>query len=445
MTLDHAQKKYAALVRPVTGAVPTAAVAPPTPVVICEPEGGTMRKKGRTLFFVAKPPAATESADSPVDDEGQQSDPVPVPVIPAGSQQSPSGTLAIKAEPAAGHTALDEDLGVLKTLSKYHLSEKYEILPPPPGEAAEEIIHKLRCQNLGLKTELVRLAIQREETPDLDAEGLSSRRGRKKATALVTVERLRELEKIEAGMHSLFTPSQVKTLSREYKKNSVQWKQEDFRRAVGLLEASSIRAFNYVRREMLIPLPSIGTLKLRCPLHPDLNARFEAVLRTADARCRTCGTITSDGSQQGELQLQVQQDYHLEPAGAGQQSWVTPQQSLLRKRKGEGGASAAKKARQTEQQGRYQEPTVFFEDQVVVARSPAKPRGRGRGRGRGKRAPPPEPEPEQEMFESESMSEEEFDDEYGNDGVDAGQGQAGYDRYPTQYAGWNEWDPRQLN
>ncbi|XP_037079433.1 uncharacterized protein LOC119100440 [Pollicipes pollicipes] len=237
------------------------------PVVICEPEGGATPKAGRTFFFVAKPPVEVK------EEPGHEVERAPAPVAPA------------EPEPAA-------DTGVLKRLAKYQLSEKYEILPAASPDDADDIIHRLRLQSLALKTELVRMATEYERDSD---EGGKARRGRKKVSTLVAVDRLRELEKIEAGMHSLFTPSQVKALARDYKKNSVQWRDEDFRRALGLLEASSVRAFNYVRKEMNVPLPSIGTLKLRCPLQPELHERLDAALRDspADARCKNCNRRAS--------------------------------------------------------------------------------------------------------------------------------------------------------
>ena len=425
----------------------------PTSVMICEPEAD--KKQGRTFFFVAKPP----------DEAAEQGEAV------AGATSS-----HLPDEPAATDVAALADTGVLKRLSRYRLSEKYEILPAASMEDAEDIMHRLRVQNLMLKTEMVRMATDYERHGD--EHGLRTRRGRKKATTIVAVDRLRELEKIEAGMHTLFTPSQVKTLSRDYKKNSVQWRDEDFRRALGLLEHSSQQTFNYVRKEMNIPLPSIGTLKLRCPQEPELHVRLEAALQErggGEGRCKQCSRRMSSASSvpaaaQGAGGDSVEEvEYHplqTMPAEEQQIEWAAeaPPPGILKRKRSRGGGSSPRKAI------RQEEEVVFYEAPVAQSqrgrgrRSNSSGAGGGGGSGGGRRSraglvhhyqPPPPPEPEgilddDDEEDEEPEDEEDFEEEFGEEDVEIDPQQQ---EVPTQFAqfrnssyegGWNEWDPRQL-
>ncbi|KAF0307422.1 hypothetical protein FJT64_021236 [Amphibalanus amphitrite] len=333
--LSMAEKKYTKMLHPdlnASGAeLGDGAQSGSAPVMICEPEpeAGVQQGQARTLFFVAKPP---EEAIKEEQDAVQEEAEAPVPQLPDGPAPSTD-------DPA-------DELGVLRRLARFKLSERYEILPAASLEDAEEIMHRLRVQNLALKTEMVRLATEFERHDD--EHGLRSRRGRKKRTTIVAVDRLRELEKIEAGMHTLFTPSQVKTLSRDYKKNSVQWRDEDFRRALGLLEHSNQHTFNYVRKVMNIPLPSIGTLKLRCPSQPELHVRLEAALRERGDMGRSGRRMSGHGAV-GDAGDGVGGE-HAYPEmqtddGRQEDDWiaVTPTRGILKRKRSSGGAASARK------------------------------------------------------------------------------------------------------
>ncbi|XP_037073506.1 uncharacterized protein LOC119094551 [Pollicipes pollicipes] len=141
------------------------------------------------------------------------------------------------------------------------------ILPPTNMREALDMVHQLRLQNLSLQAELMRTG------------GEHLRRGRKKVMATITAERLHHLEKLETAVERVFTPSQIRAMSHGFKRNSVQWREEDFRRAVTLRSLCSNKMFEYVRNDMKIPLPSIETLKLRCPNYPKLDAMLWRALR----------------------------------------------------------------------------------------------------------------------------------------------------------------------
>lgn len=463
LDLSIAEKKYTKLLHPELAAGEVDGdgepQSDPAAVMICEPEADGAQKQGRTFFFVAKPPDE-EEANVKTEDAADTS------ALPDGPAPSEGVTVA--------------DLGVLKRLNRFRLSERYEILPAASLEDAEDVMHRLRMQNLALKTELVRQATEFERHGD--EHGLRARRGRKKATTIVAVDRLRELEKIEAGMHTLFTPSQVKTLSRDYKKNSVQWRDEDFRRAIGLLEHSSQHTFNYVRKVMNLPLPSIGTLKLRCPQQPELCVRLEAALqeRGGETRCKHCSRRLSAGpaASQGAAgdagdSMGAEggyQDIQTLPQDGQQVEWAVepaPSRGVLKRRKTRGGVTSARKAM------RQDEEVVFYEAPVAP---PPRGRGRARGRPRGsggaaggagrarpdarelvsqyqQQLPQEEEEEEDDDEDEEPEDDEDFEDEFGEEveeesvEIDPQQQEV-----PTQFAqfrnayggGWNEWDPRQL-
>ena len=427
-----------------------------TSVMICEPEAASAKKKGRTFFFVAKPPGEdVEEAEA--------------------ASESAVETPRLPDNPAPSETADDANAGVLKRLARDKLSEKYEILPAASFEDAEEIMHRLRLQNLMLKTEMVRQATEYEKHGD--EHGLRGRPGRRRPTTIVAVDRLRELEKIEAGMHTLFTPSQVKTLSRDYKKNSVQWRDEDFRRALGLLEHSSQSTFNYVRKVMNIPLPSIGTLKLRCPQQPELHVRLEVALQergSGDGPCKTCArranaaataaaaaAAARDAAEEGAGQTDYPQMPALE-ADEQQVQWDA-QPAILSKKRSRGGGVSPRKA------FRQDEDVVFYEAPVAP---PSRERGRRSGSGggggeKGRRgrlglvsqyqpppSPPPPDEEEDEDEEEEPEDEDDFEEEFGEDDeeeetveIEPQQQEvpAHFAHFRSSYdSGWNEWDPRQL-
>ena len=172
---------------------------------------------------------------------------------------------------------------------------------PADLEEAQAFNYQLKVQFLKLQTTMLRWGIKNKKIHDSALKEVEQKQERfKKKTA--SGARLRELLRLETAVKSVFSPSQIKVITRLHggkgsstagdppakPSGGAHWDEDDLRRVLELRAISSDRAVSYVREKLKVPLPTMAAVKLRCAKSPELNEAYKVMLAEREERQKRC-------------------------------------------------------------------------------------------------------------------------------------------------------------